>query len=237
MHRRAAALPSSRRPATPISARAGSCRRRAIRLAGRRFGRSRCLAGSSSVDDAIAVFDAGSETVRILSMPCRDAARCRGCTPWSPDGTALAVAGCNPCNNSERQRTHRPPSSISTCSSCQPTARRCATSSISLGRRSDSPSWSPDGSHHRDRARRLPRPASSLRIASGRPSMQTVDVDNGAAHPSLAATSLERRAALPGPLMVEPDRIHRPGRRLRDRSRWQRTWSGLTDGSRRPLVT
>ncbi len=57
--------------------------------------------GELGVDDAIAVFDAEAETVRILPMPSGTQSL-QWIAPWSPDGAALAVAGCQPCNNAER---------------------------------------------------------------------------------------------------------------------------------------
>lgn len=112
------------------------------RLAGRRLVD---FTGIGSVDDAVAIFDVEAATVRILAMPS-GTQLLQWIAPWSPDGTTLAVAGCNPCNNAERPED--PPTAIQhqhlyvVPANGAPVRDLLDVTAVTFG----SPAWSPDGS-------------------------------------------------------------------------------------------
>lgn len=155
------------------------------RLAGRRLVD---VTGVGSVDDAIAVFDVGSETVRILTMPS-GTQLLPWIAPWSPDGAAFAVAGCQPCNNAERPKD--PPTAIQhqhlfiVPANGAPVRDLLDVTGATFG----SPAWSPDGSTIAivlDDCREGEQPPNCF----GPTSLQTVAVGNGL-RSVLAETSLE----------------------------------------------
>ncbi|HEY8198454.1 MAG TPA: hypothetical protein VIF44_01685 [Candidatus Limnocylindrales bacterium] len=168
------------------------------RLAGRRLVD---VTGIGSVDDVIAIFDVEAETVRILPMPS-GTQLLPWIAPWSPDGAALAVAGCEPCNNAERPED--PPTAIQhqhlfiVPANGAPVRDLLDVTGVTFG----SPAWSPDGStiaFVNDDCREGEQPPSCF----GSASLQTVDVGNGL-RSVLAETSIEV-----GPPVWSPD-----GRRL-----------------------
>ncbi len=122
--------------------------------------------------------------------------------PWSPDGAALAVAGCQPCNNAERPED--PPTAIQhqhlfiVPADGAPVRDLLDLTGATFG----SPAWSPDGSTIaivHDACREGEQPPNCF----GPTSLQTVDVGNGL-RSVLAETSLEV-----GPPAWSPD-----GRRI-----------------------
>ena len=165
--------------------------------------------GELSVDDAIAVFDTGSEDL-CGSFHCPPGRSCcRGSHLGPQTAPPLRSLVASRATTRSAPRTHPPPSSASTCSSCRPTARRRATSSMSLGRRSESPSWSPDGSTLAI-TWVLCQPGERPDCPDGKTELQTVDVSTGA-RSVLAASGVDAGLVT----RWSTDRIHRQGWHLR----------------------
>ena len=101
------------------------------------------LAGLLEVDDAIAIFDVETGSVRLLPLPSK--MEVSG-TAWSPDGTAIVVAGCRPCNDAAN--SNDPPTAIQhqrlllVPVDGGPVRDLLEVTGVTFG----SPAWSPNGS-------------------------------------------------------------------------------------------
>ena len=101
------------------------------------------MEGRLGIEDAIAVFDVGGSEIRILQLPF--GAVVNGPVSWSPDGSAVVVAGCRPCNNAELGKPPTAPNHAHLFIvpiDGSPVVEVLDESRATVG----SPAWSPEGS-------------------------------------------------------------------------------------------